>query len=127
MPEIPKVEESANKVVKATMDSITAENEIMKRSIAEKDALIDNLTTQLKEANEVLTAQEKSKLIREIVPRSKMPVDQLQAKTVDELRQIKVAVDSATPSSPNIHFDAIDKERLKGPLGDLYGKKQGES
>jgi hypothetical protein len=122
-----KVEEPQNKVAKASMDAISAENEMMKRSIQEKDAMIEKLSVELKEANEVLTAQAKSKLIKEIVPHSKLPVDELQAKTIDELKNIKIAVDSATPSSPNIHFDAIESDRLKGlTVGSLYGKKQGE-
>jgi len=128
MPDDKKVEDAKNPTAKATMDSITAELEIATRKILEKDALIDDLTLQLQEANNILTAQQKSKLIKEIVPHSKIPVDQLQAKTVAELQQIKIAVDSATPSSPNIHFDALSEDRNKrSPLGDLYGKKQGEN
>lgn len=118
--------DATNKTAKATFDSICAENEVLKKDNTVKDALITNLTKQLQETTDILTAQAKAKIIKDILPRCKIPVTNLEKMSIDELNQAKMVVDAATPSSPGIHFDSISVERPKSPLADLYRKKQGE-
>lgn len=85
-----------NKNVKMSMDQALAELEQARRTIGEKDSLIGDLTNQLKETNDLLEAQQKSKLISEIMARSTFKMDELVNKSVDDLKTIQATLDQAT-------------------------------
>jgi hypothetical protein len=124
------IEDPANPTAQKTTDQIVIENETLQLQIKEKNALIENLTNQLKAANDILEGQTKGKIIKEILPKSKFTKEDLDKKTIDELITIKQAVDSATPTHKNIHIGEMDttlSDRERGlTVGDLYKKKIGE-
>ena len=106
-----------NKTAKMSMDQAYAEIESYKRQVAEKDAVIVDLTGQLNEANKVLESQEKGRLIGEIMPRSRFKIDDLAGKSVDDLKNIRGTLDQAMPPHVNgVRFgvygaDLSDRER----------------
>jgi hypothetical protein len=113
-----------NPTVKITMDEALAQLEDSKRVMGEKDQLIVDLTTQLKEANDVLEGQEKAKLIGEILPRSSFSMDVLVSKTIEDLKNIRATLDQARlPKVNSVRFgvSAADvSDREKGlTVGDL--------
>ena len=103
---------------KMSIDEALAENEILKQQITEKDSTIADLTAQLKEANDVLEAQTKAKMISEILPRSNFTIEDLTAKSLDELQHIRATLDQAKlPTYKNI--------RGFGPIGSDEQKNEG--
>jgi hypothetical protein len=90
----------------------------------EKDLVIADLTKQLSEANDILEGQEKARLINEIMPRSSFKLDELAAKTSEELKSIRATLDFAMPPKVNsVRFGvpgATLSDREKGlSVGDL--------
>ena len=124
-----------NKIVKATVDQIMAENESLKLMVEEKTKTIDSLTAQLKAANDLFEAQDKAKLKMEIKPRSKYSDEDLAKFSLDELRSIKVTLDNAVMSTyKNIHFGPLGADERKDEgltVGDLSvvteAKRKGRS
>ena len=113
-----------NPIVKISMDEALAQLEDSKRIMGEKDQLIADLTAQLKEANDVLEGQEKAKLIGEILPRSGFSMDVLVAKSIEDLKNIRVTLDQARlPKVNSVRFgvpSADVSDREKGlTVGDL--------
>jgi len=113
-----------NKTAKMSMDQALAELEQARKTIDEKDKMITDLTAQLKEANDVLEAQEKSKLIGAILPRSTFKMDELVGKSVEDLKNILATLDQATPPKVNsVRFGVLAadvSDREKGlTVGDL--------
>jgi hypothetical protein len=113
-----------NKTVKMTMDSVMAANADLVAKNKEKDLIIGDLTRQLSEANDILEGQEKARLISEIMPRSSFKLDELNAKTPEELKSIRATLDFAMPPKANsVRFgvSAADlSDREKGlTVGDL--------
>ena len=112
-----------NPTAKMSVDQALAENEALKLKILGLDTTIDELTKQLKAANDVLEAQEKARLVREILPRSNYTVEDLDGKTPEELKEIRVTLDQAKlPTYKNIHFGFIgadEKEDEGLTVGDL--------
>lgn len=113
-----------NKTAKISMDEALAQLEDSKRLMGEKDQLIADLTAQLKEANDVLEGQEKAKLIGEILPRSSFNMDELVAKNIEDLKNIRATLDQARlPKVNSVRFgvSAADvSDREKGlTVGDL--------
>ena len=113
-----------NKTVKELHDEALAQLEDSKRQMGEKDQLISDLTAQLKEVNDVLEGQEKAKLIGEILPRSSFNIDELVAKSIEELKSIRATLDQAKlPKVNSVRFgvSAADvSDREKGlTVGDL--------
>jgi hypothetical protein len=113
-----------NKTAKISMDQALAELEDYKKTVAEKDQLIADLTGQLKEANDVLEGKEKAKLIGEIMPRSTFKMDELVAKSLEELQNIRNTLDQAMPphlNSVRIGLPGVDlTDREKGlTVGDM--------
>ena len=113
-----------NKTAKISIDDALAENTMLRQQIAEKDKTIEALTTQLKAANDVLEAQQKSKLIGEIMPRSNFTIEDLTTKTVEELQEIRMTLDQAKlPTYKNIRSGPVgmdSPERDDGlTVGDL--------
>ncbi len=109
--------ESKNKTAKMSQDQAFAEIENYKRIVAEKDAVIVELTQQLNEANEVLEGQEKGRLIGEILPLSSFKMEELVGKSAEELKNIRRTLDQAMPPKVNsVRFgvfgaDLSDRER----------------
>jgi hypothetical protein len=113
-----------NKAAKMSVDQAYAEILGLRRVVAEKDALIGDLTKQLDEANRVLESQEKGRLIGEILLRSQFKMDDLVGKSAEELQQIRGTLNYAVPPKVNsVRFgvhgaDLSDRE--KGlTVGDL--------
>jgi hypothetical protein len=113
-----------NKAAKMSMDQAYAEIEGLRRVVGEKDALINDLTKLLDEANKVLESQEKGRLIGEILPRSQFKMDDLVGKSVEDLKNIHATLSRAMPPRVNsVRFgvhgaDVSDRE--KGlTVGDL--------
>jgi len=100
------------------------ELEQVRKAVGEKDRMITDLTSQLEEANKVLEAQDKAKLIGEILPRSSFKMDELLSKTMDELNSIRATLDQARlpkVNSARFGVQAADvSDREKGlTVGDL--------
>jgi len=89
------------KLVKMSMDQAYAEIEKYKQLIPEKDAVIVDLTSQLEEANKILDAQVKGKLISEILPRTTLTNEQLWVKSVEELKSLREDLDVVVPPKVN--------------------------
>jgi hypothetical protein len=116
--------ESKNKAAKMSIDQAYAEIEGLRRTVAERDSLISDLTKQLDEANKVLESQEKGRLIGEILPKSQFKMDDLVSKSVDDLKNINTTLSHAMPPRVNsvrygvVGADVSDRE--KGlTVGDL--------
>ncbi len=116
--------ESKNKAAKMSIDQAYAEIEGLRRTVAERDSLISDLTKQLDEANKVLESQEKGRLIGEILPKSQFKMDDLVGKSVDDLKNINATLSHAMPPRVNsvrygvVGADVSDRE--KGlTVGDL--------
>ncbi len=106
-----------NKTAQMTMDQAFAEIERLTAKASQDEATIVDLTKQLEEANNVLEGQEKGRLIGEIMPRSKFKVDELAAKSVEDLKNIRATLDQAMlPRVNSVRFgvhsaDLSDRER----------------
>jgi len=116
--------EPKNKIVKLTMDAVLARNTELEGELKENKKAIEDLTTKLSEANDFLEGQEKARLIGEIMPRSSFKLDELNAKTPEELKSIRATLDFAMPPKANsVRFgvSAADlSDREKGlTVGDL--------
>jgi len=119
-----KSEDAKNKTVKMTMDEALANLEQEKILSKDKDSLIGDLTSQLKEANDFISGQRKSKLITEILARSSFKMDELVGKTEEELTSIRATLDQAMlphVNSARCGVMAVDlSDREKGlTVGDL--------
>jgi hypothetical protein len=94
-----------NKVAQISIDQALAENITLKKELEGKDGMIAELTKQLKAANDVLEGQTKAKLIGEILPRSSFTIEDLSAKSVEELQHIRVTLDQAKlPTYKSVRF-----------------------
>ena len=107
-----------NKIVKLTIDSVLAANADLMAKHKEKDVVIADLTRQLTEANDILEGQEKARLISEIMPRSSFKLDELDAKTAEELKAIRGTLDFAMPPRAN-------SVRFGVPGADLSDREKG--
>jgi len=110
-------------VVKLSIDQALAEKAALEKKVVEMQKTIDDLTTQLKAANDLLESQAKAKLISEILPRSIFTVEDLAKKNLEELQHIRVTLDQARlPTYKNIHFGAIGADEAQDEgltVGDL--------
>jgi len=104
----PPGDSNPNKTAKISIDEALAELIAVKKKIEEKDNMIAELTKQLKAANDVLEAQQKAKLIGEILPRSSFTIEDLTQKSVEELQHIRMTLDQAKlPTYKNIRFGGV--------------------
>ncbi len=114
---------TGNKIVQISLDAALAENETLKRELTDRDKTIGELTQQLKAANDVLEAQEKAKLMADILPRSNFSIEDLSAKTLEELKEIQVTLDQAKlPTFKNIRLGVPAVDQPNAPnltVGDL--------
>ncbi len=124
-----------NKTAKMTMDQAFAEIESLRKERQDQATLIVDLTKQLDEANKVLEGQEKARLIGEIMPRSRFKVDELAAKSVDDLKNIRGTLDQAMlPRVNSVRFgvhsaDLSDREKglTVGDLSVVTAKRRKEA
>jgi hypothetical protein len=117
-------EEHSNKSVKMSMDQALAELEQIRKAIGEKDKLIGDLTSQLKDANEYINGERRSKKISEILARSDFRLEDLVNKTDEELNSVRASLDHAVPPKINsVRFGVMGadlSDREKGlTVGDL--------
>ena len=113
-----------NKTVKLSMDEALARIPPLEAEIKEKDNLIADLTKQLEEANKVLEAQEKAKLINDIIPMSSYKINDLVSKSPEELKAIRLTLLAAMPPRVNsVAFGVLgasSDDRERGlTVGDL--------
>lgn len=105
------------------IEEVLAENITLKRKVADQLKTIDALTEQLKAANDVLEAQTKAKLISEILPKSTFTIEDLAAKTLNQLHNIRATLDQARyPTFKTIRPGpvAADEQKDQGlTVGDL--------
>jgi len=115
--------ESQNKTAQISVDQALAENIVLKERIKGLESTIAQLTEQLKAANDVLESQTKAKLIGEILPKSNFTIEDLAAKSVEELTQIRLTLDQAKlPTYKSIRFGVATEleDREDGlTVGDL--------
>ena len=110
-------EGTKNKTAKMSMDQAYAEIERLQKENKDQAVIIQDLTKQLDEANEVLESQEKGRLIGEIMPRSNFKIADLAGKSVDALKNIRGTLDAAMPPRVNgVRFgvhgaDLSDREK----------------
>src|SRR5512139_3211043 len=81
--------DAKNKTAQLSMDQAYAEIKILQKENKDQATVIQELTKQLEEANNVLEGQEKGRLIGEILPRSNFKVADLAGRSVDELKSIR--------------------------------------
>jgi uncharacterized coiled-coil protein SlyX len=113
-----------NKAAKMTMDEAFARIKELEKSNKDQALVITDLTKQLSEANDVLEGQKKGTLISDILAKSTFKLPDLAGKSVDDLKNIKMTLDSAM--LPNINSVRIGvhsaelSDREKGlTIGDL--------
>ena len=112
----------ANPTAQVSVDQLAADNAALKLQVEDFQGKIGKLEKALKEANDVLEAQAKEKLIGAILPRSKYTPDELSQKPLDELQSIRATLDQAvTPTYKNIHFPPVagDQDTNRDTVGDL--------
>lgn len=104
-----------NPTAKASVDTAYAEVATLKATIQTQTDTITQLTTQLNEANKVLEAQEKSKLIGDIMPKSQYKLHELVGLGLDELKAIQTTLNRAAPTGyanvRKLGSDLSDRER----------------
>jgi len=121
-PKPPETKPPENPTAQISADQLAGELAAM---TIERDGLLEKvskLEKALKEANDVLEAQAKEKLIKDILPRSKFTPDDLSAKPLEELQNIRATLDQAiTPTYKNIHFPPVagDQNTDRDTVGDL--------
>jgi len=114
--------DAENKTAQISIDQAMAENVALKKERDDLKSTITTLTAQLKAANDVLEGQTKAELIGKIVPRSRFTIEDLDKKSVDELKEICATLDQATlPTYKNIHFGSLgaDEKDERLTIGDL--------
>jgi hypothetical protein len=84
----------------------------------EQAVVITDLTKQLTEANDTLEGQERAKLISEIMPRSSFKLDELTAKSSEDLKSIRATLDFAMPPKAN-------SVRYGVPAADISDREKG--
>jgi len=112
-----------NKAAKVSVEELSAAKAALELEVDKQKKIIDELTTQLKAANDVLEAQSRERLIKDILPRSNFTVEDLAGKGLEELQDIRATLDQAKlPTYKNIHFGPIAADEAKDEgltVGDL--------
>ena len=115
-------QKSTNQTAKVSIDAAYAEIGELKSKIADDAKLIGELTQQLGEANKILEAQEKAKLIGDILPKSNLKIHEVVGLSLDELKAIQTTLNRAVSTGyANVHRVASDKlsDRERGlTIGD---------
>ena len=125
MSETPKPKEGQdNKTAKISVDEAYATISHLEGDIAAKDRTITELTVQLDQANKVLEAQEKAKLIGDIMPKSNLKLHELVGLGLDELKAIQTTLNRAAATGyANVRKMGADNklsDRERGlTVGDL--------
>lgn len=121
-PKPPEPKTAENLTAKVSVDQMAADMAALKIENEDLKGKNDKLTKALKEANDVLEAQAKEKLIKDILPRTKLTADELSGKSLEELGSIRATLDQAiTPTHKNIHFPPVagDQDTDRDTVGDL--------
>jgi len=111
-----------NTTAQLSIDQLAAEKAALEIKVSEMQKTLDELMAQLKAANDVLEAQNREKFIKDILPRSKFTVEDLNAKSLEELKEIRATLDQAVlPKYKNIHFPPVagDQNTDRDTVGDL--------
>ena len=107
-----------NSVMQMNLDEALGTIESQKQELERVNGLNRDLTAQLDEANKVLEGQEKSKLIADILPKSQFKVADLAAKSIDDLKNIRITLDQAMPPR-------VNSVRFGVKTADLYDREKG--
>ncbi len=112
-----------NPIAKMTTDEAYARIAFLEKELAKREETIVDLTAELKEANDVLEAQTKADLIRDILPRTVLTAEELTARSLEELKNIRMTLDQAKlPTFKTVRFGPIgadEKEDERLTVGDL--------
>jgi predicted secreted protein len=112
-----------NQTAKMAVDAALAKIKLLEDAVKDRDKTIADLTVQLKAANDVLEAQQREELMAYIQPRSKLTIEDLATKSLEELQNIRATIDQVKmPTYKNIHFGPIgadEKEDEGLTVGDL--------
>jgi len=99
-----------------SIDQALTELETKKRELKVAQDTIIDLTTQLKAANDVLEAQEKAKLIGEILPRTDYTIEDLTKMSIDQLKEINGTLNRAkTGIFKNIRLGPMGTNEAQAP------------
>lgn len=118
-----------NEPAKVSVDQLAAEKAALELKKQELEKTVEDLTKQLKAANDILEAQAREKLIKNILPRSKFTVEDLNAKSLPELQEIQATLDQAiTPTYKNIHYPPVagDQDTSRDTVGDMSVVAEGK-
>lgn len=98
-----------NQAVQVSVDAAYAENKALKAQIKTQLDTINDLTLQLGEANKVLEAQEKAKLIGDILQKSDYKIHELVGLGIDELKATQKTLPRAV-ATPYAQVRAYGKD-----------------
>lgn len=74
---------------------VLAENDNLKGLLAQKDALIEDLTKRLDQATDLIENDSRSRLIADIKPMTTLPSDYLGKMSIDDLSKMKKTLENA--------------------------------
>jgi hypothetical protein len=97
-PQTGQDQKATNPTAKVSIDAAYAEIADLKAKIESDQKIIGDLTQQLGEANKILEAQEKAKLIGDILPKSNLKIHEVVSLSLDELKAIRTTLDRAAPT-----------------------------
>lgn len=86
---------STNKTAQISIDEAYAQIDSLQKTIDNQKLTIGDLTDQLTEANKVLEAQEKAKLIGDILPKSNLKIHEVVNLSLDDLKAIQTTLNRA--------------------------------
>lgn len=111
---------TSNVIAKIAYDQVLTEVNALKEEKKVLEKTIEELTDQLKAANDILEGQTRAKLYGEILPRSRYTVEDLNPKSLEELQRIKITLDQAkTATFKSIRFGSSDTDESELTVGDL--------
>lgn len=84
-----------NDLIDLNVALVLAENNELKKVVAEKDVLIVDLTKKLQQATDIIEEDTKSRLIIDIRDKTTVPDKYLQNKSVEELSKMKEVLENA--------------------------------
>ena len=112
-----------NKTVETAVAELNARLILLERDVKEKDDIIARLTVQLKNANDHIDSDTRSRLIAELEKTTDYTLNELVAMDADRLRQVR---DDQKRYKPPKFVSGADKGEAKGdkyePLATIYGK-----
>jgi hypothetical protein len=117
----PIVKDDQTKLIDVNVALTLAENTLLKGTVAEKDAQIEDLSKKLTQALDLIAEQTKSKLLAEIKGKTTIPSQLLSLKSVDELSKMKEILDTASVPAFKAGTPLSTKEMPRMKLDSMFG------